>query len=295
MELLQLKYFQTVARLEHMTKAAEELHIAQPALSKTISRLEQDVGVPLFDRQNRQIRLNQFGKIFLEHVESALLSLEEGKRQVLEQAGLERGRLFLATTNHKCDAEVIGSFLSMYPNINLRLTQIPTEEEKLDLLLNGEADFCITSLPVEHEEVDSMPFLTEEIFLAVPPGHRLADRQSIDLIEAAAEPFISLKEGNSFRELTNGYCREAGFEPATICAVDEFAVISNFVQNGMGVGFLTETAKEKDPSLTLVPIRQPYCRRSFRLIWLNKRYLSQAAQTFRDFLLQYYRDFNKPQ
>lgn len=210
MELLQLKYFQTVARLEHMTKAAEELHIAQPALSKTISRLEQDVGVPLFDRQNRQIRLNQFGKIFLEHVESALLSLEEGKRQVLEQAGLERGRLFLATTNHKCDAEVIDSFLSMYPNINLRLTQIPTEEEKLDLLLNGKADFCITSLPVEHEEVDSMPFLTEEIFLAVPPGHRFADRQSIDLIEAAAEPFISLKEGNSFRELTNGFCREAG-------------------------------------------------------------------------------------
>ncbi len=175
MELLQLKYFQTVARLEHMTKAAEELHIAQ--LSPQQNDLTFGTGrrrASFRPPEPKQIRLNQFGKIFLEHVESALLSLEEGKRQVLEQAGLERGRLFLATTNHKCDAEVIGSFLSMYPNINLRLTQIPTEEEKLDLLLNGEADFCITSLPVEHEEVDSMPFLTEEIFLAVPPGHRFA-------------------------------------------------------------------------------------------------------------------------
>lgn len=64
MELLQLKYFQTVARLEHMTKAAEELHIAQPSLSKTIARLEKDLGVPLFDRQGRQITLNSFGKYF---------------------------------------------------------------------------------------------------------------------------------------------------------------------------------------------------------------------------------------
>ncbi|PLR76243.1 LysR family transcriptional regulator [Bacillus sp. V3-13] len=292
MELLQLKYFQTVARLEHMTKAAEELHIAQPALSKTIARLEKDVGVPLFDRQKRQIRLNAFGKIFLKQVEIALLALEEGQRQVLDQAGLERGRFFLATTNHKCDAEVVGSFLSLHPNINLRLTQIPTEEEKLKLLQNGEVDFCITSFPIAHAEIESIPFLTEEIFLAVPPTHAFVNRQSINLSEVANEPFIGLKEGNSFRELTNGFCREAGFEPTISCEVDEFAVISNFVQTGMGVAFLTGTAKEKDPSLTLIPINQPFCQRSFRLIWLKNHYLSQAALTFRDFLIQYYIDAN---
>src|SRR3954454_11868431 len=109
MELLQLKYFQTVARIEHMTKAAEELHIAQPALSKTIARLESDLGVPLFDRHKRQITLNAFGRIFLEQVEIELTALEEGKRRVTEEAGLERGRVFLATTNHKCDAELVGS------------------------------------------------------------------------------------------------------------------------------------------------------------------------------------------
>ena len=82
MELLQLHYFQTVARMEHMTKAAKELRIAQPALSKTIARLEEDLGVQLFDRQNRQIKLNSFRKAFLKSVDTALSALEEGKRGV---------------------------------------------------------------------------------------------------------------------------------------------------------------------------------------------------------------------
>jgi DNA-binding transcriptional LysR family regulator len=88
MELLQLHYFQTVARLEHMTKAAEELKIAQPSLSKTISRLEEDLGAPLFNRQGRNIRLNQFGKVFLTRVDRIFRELEEGKREIRDMAGL---------------------------------------------------------------------------------------------------------------------------------------------------------------------------------------------------------------
>lgn len=90
MELLQLKYFQTVARLEHMTKAAEELHIAQPSLSKTIARLEKDLGVPLFDRQGRQITLNPFGKVFLKRVERIFHELSEGEREIKDLANLQQ-------------------------------------------------------------------------------------------------------------------------------------------------------------------------------------------------------------
>ena len=288
MELLQLKYFQTVARIEHMTKAAEELHIAQPALSKTIARLESDLGVPLFDRHKRQITLNAFGRIFLEQVEIALTALEEGKRRVTEEAGLERGRVFLATTNHKCDAELVGSFLSLHPDINLRLTQPSSEERKLEFLLNGEIDFCITSLPVEHPEIESISFLKEDIFLAVPPTHPLAERRSIDLSEVAHEPFINLKEGTSFRELTEGFCKEAGFVPNVSCEVDNAVVMSSFVNSGMGIALITDTAKKHEPSLILLPIDHPICQRTFQLSWLKHHYLSQAALTFRDFLIQYY-------
>ncbi len=141
MELLQLKYFQKVARMEHLSKAAEELHIAQPALSKTIARLEKDLGVPLFDRQKRQIKLNSFGYTFLKQVDIALSALEEGKRQIEDQAGLESRRAVLSSTDHKCDAILVSSFLSIFPETNLRIKQSPSDEENLKLLQDGEIDF----------------------------------------------------------------------------------------------------------------------------------------------------------
>lgn len=291
MELLQLKYFQTVARLEHMTKAAEELHIAQPALSKTIARLEQDIGVPLFDRHKQKIRLNSYGRLFLQQVEPALTMLEEGRRQVADQAGLEQGRIVLATTNHKCDAEFISSFLSAYPKVNLRLTQTTSHEEKIELLLDGELDFCITSLPIEHEEIESIEFLREEIFLAVPSGHPLSNRTRICLSELAGEPFIGLDRKHSYRVLTDQLCKSAGFEPTISCEVDDTTVMSAFVKAGMGVALLTEPAKLKEPSLVLLPIEQPVCQRAFLLAWSRHHYLSKAAHTFRDFLIRYYADF----
>ncbi|MCF6410293.1 LysR family transcriptional regulator [Pseudalkalibacillus salsuginis] len=288
MELLQLKYFQTVARLEHLTKAAQELHIAQPALSKTISRLEKDLGVPLFDRQKRQIQLNTFGHIFLKQVDIALSALEEGRRQIADQAELERGRVVIASTNHQCDAELVGSFLSQYPENNLFIKQTSSEKQNVKLLQDGEIDFFITSLTLENKDIDRFAFVTEEIFLAVPSNHQLADRQSINLTEVTNESFISLKVGDHFRELTSGFCKEAGFVPNISCEVDEIAAISSFVQTGIGVAFLTKDALQKNSSLILLPIEQPICQRTFQIAWLRKRYLSRAARMFRDFLMNYY-------
>ncbi|MED2795985.1 LysR family transcriptional regulator, partial [Bacillus wiedmannii] len=133
MELLQLHYFLKVAKLEHMTQAAQELRIAQPALSKTIARLEEDLGVPLFDRQGRKIRLNSFGKAYLKKVEKALMLLEEGRKEVEDLAAMERGRISLATTTHKCFSDVIGTFISLHPDIKLQITQA-SEREKVQQL-----------------------------------------------------------------------------------------------------------------------------------------------------------------
>ena len=141
MELLQLKYFKTVARTEHITKAAQELHISQPALSVTIARLEEEVGVPLFDRIGRQIRLNAFGKTFLKQVDTALEALETGKRQVTDMAGLERGSVLVATTTLNRVSELLAPFLALYPHINFRITQASTEELKIQLLEKAKSTF----------------------------------------------------------------------------------------------------------------------------------------------------------
>ncbi|GHO57601.1 hypothetical protein KSB_60760 [Ktedonobacter robiniae] len=126
MDLLQLRYFRVVARREHMTKAAEELCIAQPSLSKTIRRLEKEIGVPLFDRQERSLQLNQFGKAFLEHIEAMFSELEEGQRKVQDMAGLEQGVVSLIAASLPWIPDLLYCFQILhlpftfaYPNVHL--------------------------------------------------------------------------------------------------------------------------------------------------------------------------------
>ncbi|MCP1312141.1 LysR family transcriptional regulator [Paenibacillus tyrfis] len=288
MELLQLHYFRTVAKLEHMTRAAQELHIAQPALSKTISRLEADVGVPLFDREGRQIRLNSFGKAFLDKVETALTALEEGRREVADMAGIEQGSIGLAMSTLNRLTDPLSAFLAVYPNVNFRITQA-SMDEMAQLLEAGEVDFCFTAMPIERPDIDAVAVLHEEVFLAVPPGHRLADRGSVALSEVADEPFIGYKEGFIFQKMNDAFCREAGISPNFVCRVDEPAAIASLVRTGLGVAFAGGcNINATSTPLTLLHIEQPVCQRTFQLAWHEKRYLSKAARHFRDFVVNYF-------
>ncbi len=290
LELLQLHYFLKVAKLEHMTKAAQELRIAQPALSKTIARLEEDLGVPLFERKGRNIRLNSFGKVYLKKVEMALMLLEEGRREVEDFAKIERGRVFLATTTHKCFSDVIGSFISSHPDVKLQITQA-SEREKVQQLRNGEIDFCITFPPIEQSGIKGLSFLTEEIFLAVPHTHRFANLRNIDLSELADDPFICIKKGNPFREMTDEFCQKAGFTPNIICEVDEHSAVGHFIRMGIGVAFMPGTLIEKiDNSFHLLHINNPVCERTYQIAWLEGRYMSEAERKFREFFVQSFTD-----
>ncbi|MFB5663679.1 LysR family transcriptional regulator [Alteribacillus sp. HJP-4] len=293
MELLQLQYFRMVARLEHMTKAAQEIRIAQPALSKTIARLEEDLGVPLFDRKGRNIRLNSFGKVFLKKVEIALSALEEGRKEVEDLAGMERGRVYLSTTTHKCFSDLIGSFISEHPDIKLQISQASTYE-KVKQLRNGDIDFCITFPPLEVEGISGQSFLTEEILLAVPFKHRFANRKSVDLSELSDDAFISIKDGNPFRAMTDDFCKKEGFTPNVVCEVDELSAISHFIRTGIGVAFLPETLiEDKNVPFRLLHIDKPFCQRTYQIAWLEDRYLSIAARKFQDFVYHYFSEFRK--
>ncbi|MDQ0227879.1 LysR family transcriptional regulator [Bacillus sp. 7586-K] len=290
MELLQLHYFLKVAKLEHMTKAAQELRIAQPALSKTIARLEEDLGVPLFERKGRNIRLSSFGKVYLKKVEMALMLLEEGRREVEDLAKIERGSVFLATTTHKCFSDVIGSFISSHPDVKLQITQA-SEREKVQQLRNGEIDFCITFPPIEQSGIEGLSFLTEEIFLAVPHTHRFANLRSIDLSELADDPFICIKKGNPFREMTDEFCQKAGFTPNIICEVDEHSAVGHFIRMEIGVAFIPGTLIEKiDNSFHLLHINNPTCERTYQIAWREGKYMSEAERKFREFFIQSFTD-----
>jgi len=291
MELLQLRYFRTVARMEHMTKAAQELLIAQPALSKTISRLEEDVGVPLFDRHGGRIRLNTFGKAFLDKVEKALALLEEGKKEVSELAGLEQGSIHLATTTLDRLSDALGEFLAIHPEVSFRITQA-SMEEMTHLVETGEVDMCFTALPIDRPDISAVSVLKEDIYLAVPQGHRFAGRKSIRLSEVAEDPFIGYKEGLPFQRMNDLFFQEVGITPNFVCRVDEPAAISSLVRAGLGVALVGNCGGPNSP-LNLLHIEFPVCQRNFQIAWHEKRYLSLAARKFREFLIGYFAESDK--
>ncbi|MFD0588946.1 LysR family transcriptional regulator [Paenibacillus sp. GCM10027627] len=288
MDLLQLKYFQKVAQLKHLTKAAEELYITQPALSQTISRLERDLGVSLFDREGRQIRLNEYGEAFLKKVDIALNTLEEGKRELRDMAGLEKGTVSIDSSSLPYFPEAINAFRASFPDVRFRVSQVSTREAKEELLENGGIDLCISCSPVKRKGIVNYPIVDENIFFAVPLSHRLADRQSIKLSEVAEEPFMSFKKGHSFREQTDELCQLAGFEPNIICEVDDLNTMKQLMKSGIGVAFWLESLIDTDCDYRPLSIEEPVSIRTYYLSWTEKRYLSLASRSFRDWLMEHF-------
>ncbi len=285
MELLHLKYFCKVARLQHMTHAAEELHIAQPALSKSIKMLETELGVSLFDRTGRYITLNEYGRTFLKHVEKALQSLEDATREVHDLATGTVGYIKLAfPVGSHIVPNLITAFREQYPDIHFQLLQHYEENVK------PEFDLCISSLPLNYEHIQSTPLVTEQIFLAVPKGHALAHRSSIALSEAAYEHFIGLRHGHSLREMTDDYCHMAGFKPQHIFESDDPATVRGLIRAGQGVAFIPAVSWEGStgPDISLLPIHSPICQRTIGISWRGDHYLSRAALVFREFTIEFF-------
>ena len=299
MDLIQLKYFQVVARLENVTRAAEELHIAQPSLSNTIARLEKSVGVPLFERQGRGIRLNQFGEVFLQRVKRIFDELEQAKRELADMAGLECGSVTVGATTSQILPDVFGEYLTYYPNVKFRLIQVAGRLEIPQKLINGEFDLCISSLPIEQPtgqfEIHREPLVTEEIFLAVPPNHHLAGRNSIQLSEIANESFISPAKEDGLRDIINKFCRQAGFVPNIVFESSTTEVICSLVKTGLGVAFLPAfwwNEKNAD-SLVKLHITNPSLQRTIWLSWVKDRYLSAATHNFSKFMIDYFSQAKK--
>jgi Transcriptional regulator len=289
MELLQLQYFRTVARYEHMTRAAEELRIAQPALSKTISRLEEDVGVPLFDRQNRQIRLNRYGRAFLQQVDIALAALEEGRRELADMVETEQGTIRLATPTLTRLSSSISEFRKKNPEILFRVIQIPpaASNDMASLLERGDVDLCFIAASLNQSWIREQIVLRAEVYLAVPITHPLAARDNITLTETKNEAYIEYHAEHPFRHINDAYCEAAGITRNIICEVDEPSALWSLVQAGLGIAFVPRNTNE-DPNVKLLSIESPVCEREFSIAWNEKRYLPRAAKQYLEFLKTYF-------
>ncbi|ADM70193.2 HTH-type transcriptional regulator GltC [Paenibacillus polymyxa E681] len=287
MELLQLQYFLTVARLEHVTEAARSLHVTQSSLSKTIQRLEEDLGVPLFDRTGRKLRLNEFGSRFLHRAERALFELEQGKQELSDLSSPEHGTLELAVTTASTLPNILREFRKKRPYIQFHV-QMLTTQEMVTLLHRGEVDFCLSSPPIEGDDIECQVVFIDPILVAVPKGHRLADRSSVTLTDLRDEWFVGVKRGYGTRDLVDSVCKAEGFVPQYVYEGDEPARLSTLVEAEIGIAFIPSTARNSREHLKYLPVENHELVREIALLWHRSRYISRAALEFREVVVEYF-------
>ncbi|MUT68507.1 LysR family transcriptional regulator [Paenibacillus sp. NEAU-GSW1] len=284
MELTQLNYFLTVVRLQHMTKASEALSITQPALSHAISKLEDELGVPLFERSGRTIQLNRYGKRFAESVTKALDELDSGKQIVQEWADPETGIISMSYLNilgAELVPKLIRSFSAKHPGISFDLKQ-GNHTVIVNQLDNGASDMAITSIKPHSDTYAWIPMLTAPLYVVVPSAHRFAGLKEIRFQQLEGEPFIEVKNSCGLNESLCACFGRVGFQPATTFEADDLMTVAGFVAAGLGISVLPQTNGLILDGLAWLPIADEGAICEVGLQTRRDRFLSPAAKRFID-------------
>ena len=283
MELLQLRYFLAVAESEHMTNTAKQLHIAQPALTQSIHRLEQELGVSLFERAGRGIRLSPAGAYVRDRVKPAMETLENVARDVqLFQQG-EQGVVRVgvhAASGVAIDG--IAAYSELNPHVSFEITQDERERHR---------DVIVTTITPRgsstvENAVEKTPF-SERIGIVVPASSALGDTAS--LADFANERFIALAGSRRFREVCDTFCARRAFTPHIAFESDNPLVVKKMIGLGLGVGFWPDHSwGDLDPkSCRLVHLQEPEFTRDVIVAKTSRCTPDSEAQRFYEFLLDY--------
>jgi DNA-binding transcriptional LysR family regulator len=290
MEWQQLEYFRVLAKRLHFTQSAEELMISQPALSRSMAKLEEELGVPLFERYGRSVKLSQFGQLFLPRVERAIREIQNGLEEIQQYKNPMSGLVslsFLHTLGTNIVPDVLGKFNQTYPHVEFRLSQ-NANPFILDQLLDGEFDICFMSQPESMQGIVWRELFLEPLFAFVPLNHPLGDRPSARLDQFKNDSFIAVQKGFSLRIIMNELCKMAGFEPKILFEGEEVATALGLVGAGLGIALLPAVVGLDYSKTHRIQITNPICQRPIGLAWAQKRHLSPSAELFRKFVLNYF-------
>lgn len=257
LELSYLYYFKTIAEVENMSRAAEILHISQPALSKSISRLEATLGVSLFERKKGRISLSPIGAAYYQPIARAFGCIEEGER-ILEE--------FKKTANDSVSiASPVGEVLNdlvieLLEHTDLEINQYLYQPEVLkEQLLAGQLDFALTPIPLNSREIEHRKLMEEEIFILVNRNHPLAREKFVRLSELQTERFL-VNDANFDRKIVVEHCRLAGFEPNIALCSNEPRLINEVLEANRGISMVPadvvyRNMRRSGAGLQVVPLR----------------------------------------
>ena len=291
MELLQLKYFKTVAELGKISMAAEALYISTPALSTSISRLEKELGVQLFDRFAKRIELNSQGEIFLRYVNQMFDVLECGKTELRQNALQQRRHIWIATTTSNLWMDLITEFSQAYPQCTLSCTNLNMSKLSLGFLSAQYAFMLAAEEDIPSsltDELDSILLFEDRPTVMVYPDHPFASRASVDIHELARQTlFLPMQGTAQYERLVKLFdANDVTFPNATSCS---YQFYRNIVEEQMGIAFSTEHTGQMDRSnICYIPIDNICPPWKMKLYWRNNRPLTEDETTFKSFAKDFY-------
>lgn len=283
MTLQQLRYFCVMTEVLHYTKAANMLYVSQPSLSYSLSKLEEELGVPLFEKTGKQTRLTKFGTAFLPYAKNALHELSRGEAVLMEMAGAISGTVslgYIYSVGFQLMPRVVEKFFEHRGDreITFRFQQGMTRV-LLDELMEGSLDILLSAEP-DIEGVDFIPIHQQEVFLAVHENHPLASRASVKLDDLAGEKLISINHNAIlYRQLENHF-REHEMQPQIIFEVDECSSIAAFVAAQAGVAIIPHLPVAESYPIKLLPFEGPKLQREIGLIKCKNRFMTPSVQCF---------------
>lgn len=290
MEILQMRYFYALAQTQHVTKTAEQLHIAQPALTQTIHRLEKELGVKLFQASGRNIVLTEYGRYLQKKIEPVLTILNEIPEELQTLAG-DRKKLLkinvLAASNLITDTII--RFQKEHGGIKFQVVQ-NTEAEDADITVFTREFFQQPQNTKDHYYIFS-----EQIFLAVPRTSEYAGCSSIRLNEMAGKKFISLAGSLGLRSICDRFCMHAGFKPDVVFESDSPAAVKNLIGASIGIGFWPQYTWEKpdESNMALIPIAEPTCQRDIVIQLHHHAAEHEEAVQYFEYLSDFFRNMQK--
>jgi len=286
MTLQQLRYFCVTAEVLHYTRAAALLYISQPSLSYALSKLEKELGMPLFEKQGKQITLTRYGAEFLPYAKRALSELSKGQDRLKEMKTPSTGIINLGYI-YSVSFSVLPSFVErFYTYLGNRQTAFRFHQGMagglIEQLLNGSLDLLIAGRP-EIDSIEYIPVAEQELFLAVPSSHRLSDRASVTLPDVSEEQFISIShEALIYRELADRF-KKASFSPHIVFEADEYSSIAASVTTGAGVAIMPRLPILDNFNLRLIPFSDVPMTREICLLRYRLHAMSPAVQGVWDF------------
>ncbi len=282
MEFHQLRYVCAIAETGSFSRAAERCQIAQPSLSQQVLKLEEDLGTKLFDRLGRSVRLTEAGRAFIPHARSILEQIETARSSVADKNMDVRGSVSVGaipTIAPYLMPRFTAAFAKKYPDAKLRIVE-ETTPVLVESLRDLSLDLAILALPLRHKDLELFPIRTEPLFAVVPKDHPYAGAESLALRDLRGEPFVMLRDGHCFRDLSIAACTHARITPNIAFESAQFSSLLGMVTAGVGISLVPEMAIDRNAGCRYVRISDPRATRTIVAAILRGRSFNRVQTAF---------------